>query len=179
MGQIVNRLDFWLSLVVAGVSAVAILNRRAPDLMDRIEAGWARLTHPAPSHVSSVARPVIMSRHEQPDPLLATTLLFLLYARARTTELTTEPNRTATPNYQPYTDQEQAVIKKLLHKGVSASDMIVLTGGTKALRLAEIRTIKAALDAERIPAPLNPDPSMTVPPIEPVATALAAADADR
>ncbi len=120
-------------------------------LLSRLAAwlGWVSTDTEEPSE----EQPAVMS---SPDADMTATLLFLFYCHARKVEQaarTTEPNyRTELPNqaggYRKLTESQQTFAEKALRAGLSMSDLCVAFGGTKALRLEELRPIKARVDAE-------------------------------
>ena len=118
--------------------------------------------------VKSVSRPAPKAVMSNDVLGLWVTLLFLQYLHARNSR-TELPNRTAEPSngYQRLTERQRAVAEKALRAGLSMSDLCVAFGGTKSLRLDELRPIKAEVDAEGLAREIG-NPSIQVPAMEPV-----------
>lgn len=96
------------------------------------------------------------------------------YARARTAEppITRTANQppardiTAPIATPPLTAKQEIAVRNGLQRGMSANDLVVLLGGTRASRLEQIRAIRQELDAETLAASIA-KPETQVPDYQP------------
>ncbi len=104
----------------------------------------------------------------EPDVLSSTVLppryLELVALRiAQETRRTVEPNGQTEPanRYQKLTERQQLVAEKAIRAGLTLTDLCVAFGGTKQLRLLELRPIKERIEAEQLAQDIA-DPTIEV-----------------